>query len=710
MAFPVVQAVTESVVATAATSHPVTLPASIASSDLVLILMDIGSTAATLNALTDWSEVLDENVANGLKILLYTGAGVPSNPTFTSSAATRSVSLAYRISGADKSITPQIGTTATGTSLTPDPPSVTPTGGITKDYLFIAFFGQALEEADDDTWANTPPTNYTPSPPRQKTAGTAGTNLGGLIASAERQLATGSAENPGTFAVDVSAAWRAQTIIVHPQATTSGAYEFALANPVTTPPNDDDHTVRVRAWASAGSGLLKVRLLQGATEIDAWTETLTGSAANYNHAVAPAAAANISNYNDLRLELVATTFTSATVRVSQVSFSVPEGAAGGDLVVQDALHGHAADNAALTQVHTLAVQDATHGHTADNVVLVQNSSLVVADALHGHTADNVVLTQGHVLTVAEARNTHTADNVALTQVHSLVVADATHGHTADNVALTQTHVLAVQDALHGHAADNVVLAAGGALVVQEATHGHTADNVALTQVHVLSVQDAAHGHTADNAAITKNSSLVVQDALHGHAADNVVLTQGHVLTVSETLHSHTADSVTLTQVHVLSVADALHGHAADNVTVTTVNALVVQETLHAHSADTVTVTQLHVLVVDDALHGHTADTVPRGDLEAIITCAIDGPATKAILLSGPAIMVVALKGPAVARRITGPAIEVLSLNGPAIEAVSVRGPAVSRVVDGPDIEAAPSVDAGPDTSRELIGPAMCPGG
>jgi hypothetical protein len=241
MAFPVVEGVAESAVATAGTSHAVTLPASIASSDLVLIIMDIGSTAATLNALTDWGEILDENAANGLKILRYTGAGVPSTPTFTSSAATRSASIAYRISLADKTVTPQIGTTATGTSVTPDPPSVTPTGGVSKPYLFIAFFGMAGEEADDDTWANTPPTNYTPSPPRQKTCGTAGTNLGGLIASAERALMTGSAEDPGTFNVDVSAAWRAQTIIVHPLALTG-----------TAAWTDDDDTLA--ASGTAGSG------------------------------------------------------------------------------------------------------------------------------------------------------------------------------------------------------------------------------------------------------------------------------------------------------------------------------------------------------------------------------------------------------------------------------------------------------------------------
>ena len=193
---PVVEGTAESSVNTAGTSHAVTLPASIASTDLVLITMDIGSTSATLNALTDWTEDLDESAANGLKILRYTGAGVPSTPTFTSSAATRSASIAWRISNADKAVAPQIGTTATGTSTTPDPPSVTPTGGVSKPYLFIAFFGSAGEEADDDTWVNTPPTNYLPNPPLQKSCGTAGTNLGGLIGAASRTNTSGAAENP----------------------------------------------------------------------------------------------------------------------------------------------------------------------------------------------------------------------------------------------------------------------------------------------------------------------------------------------------------------------------------------------------------------------------------------------------------------------------------------------------------------------------------
>jgi hypothetical protein len=216
VAFPVIEAVAESAQSSPGTSHPVTLPAGIAATDLVLIIFVNGAGASTLNALTDWTELLDENNANGFKIIQYTGAGVPSNPTFTSTSSHQSAAIALRISNAVKSPAPQVATTATGAGLTPDPPSITPTGGTVKDYLFIAACSSQSEQADNDTWANSPPTNYTPNPPHQKTSGTLGTSVAALLAVASRQLNTGAAQDPGTFSVDSNANWRAQHICVHP--------------------------------------------------------------------------------------------------------------------------------------------------------------------------------------------------------------------------------------------------------------------------------------------------------------------------------------------------------------------------------------------------------------------------------------------------------------------------------------------------------------
>jgi len=216
-AYPVVAATNESTTSTAGTSHIVSLPTGITAGDLLLVCLDKGSTSATVDALAGWTELLDEASANGLYIAYRKADGSEgSTITLTTSASTRSAEITFRITGAqDPAIQPpEIGTTATGTSATPDPPAAVMTGG-SKDYLVIAFAGMAGEEADDDTWGNTPPTNYSPTPPLQKTGGTVGTNLGALAIAAYRQL-TASSENPGTFGVDVSAAWRAQTITIHP--------------------------------------------------------------------------------------------------------------------------------------------------------------------------------------------------------------------------------------------------------------------------------------------------------------------------------------------------------------------------------------------------------------------------------------------------------------------------------------------------------------
>jgi hypothetical protein len=225
MAFPTVETTAETAVTTAGTNHAITLPASIAAGDLILILMDIGSTSATVNAHADYLELLDESAANGLKILYRYATGGESNPTFVTSGNTRSATIAYRISGAAHPDVwpPVIGTTGTGTSTTPDPPSVSVPNG-TQDYLFIAFFGGAGEEADDDTWVNSAPTNYTNL--LQKACGTAGSSLGGKIGAAQRQLNTGAAQDPGTFDQDVSTAWRSQHICIHPSVATVTVREF----------------------------------------------------------------------------------------------------------------------------------------------------------------------------------------------------------------------------------------------------------------------------------------------------------------------------------------------------------------------------------------------------------------------------------------------------------------------------------------------------
>jgi hypothetical protein len=197
----------------------VTLPGSIAAGETLLVFIDKGSTAGTFNALTGWTELLDENLGNGIAILYRKADGTEgASITLTHTTSTRGAYIALRISGAaDPTVTPPtLGTVGTGTSTTPAPGNCNP--GSAKDYLWLAMFGGAGEELDDDTWCNSPPTDFTPSTPYQIACGTAGTNLGGKIALAYRQYNASSYTVSGTFSQDVSTAWRSYLVAVHPAA------------------------------------------------------------------------------------------------------------------------------------------------------------------------------------------------------------------------------------------------------------------------------------------------------------------------------------------------------------------------------------------------------------------------------------------------------------------------------------------------------------
>jgi hypothetical protein len=216
VAFPSVVNTNESATTTAGTSHVISLPASLVVGNLIIIVTNIGSTLATFNALAGYSEIADEGVANGIAIWARQVDGTEgATATFTSSANTRDASISYQISGADYlSIRPpELSTVATGTSVNPNATTCTPTGGA-KDYLWITMFGMAGEQADDDTLVTTVPTNYTGTG-LQKTCGVAGTNLGGMVASAHR-TANAASEDVGSWTAIDNAAWRAYTIAVHP--------------------------------------------------------------------------------------------------------------------------------------------------------------------------------------------------------------------------------------------------------------------------------------------------------------------------------------------------------------------------------------------------------------------------------------------------------------------------------------------------------------
>lgn len=165
-------------------------------------------------ALSGWSEIKGTNHDGGrttiLRKVIVTASGEPSSYAFTWTGNTRNTGVIVRVRGADTT-TPEeaTGTTATGDSANPDPPSATP--GSSKDYLALASWG--LE--GKATTTTVLPTGYT--------AGVSGGTTGGgaqaahaSLGTAHREFTSGSAEDPTAFTTSRGDGWAADTIIVAP--------------------------------------------------------------------------------------------------------------------------------------------------------------------------------------------------------------------------------------------------------------------------------------------------------------------------------------------------------------------------------------------------------------------------------------------------------------------------------------------------------------
>lgn len=171
----------------------------------------------------------------------------------------------------------------------------------------------------------------------------------------------------------------------------------------------------------------------------------------------------------------------------------------------------------LTHVDHIMVADAYDEPLEDNLDVVNYPDygavggavdLIIQDALHSHTADNLALTQQNVLAIADALHSHTADNLTLSLSTLLVVQDSAHAHMADNLALTQTNILAIQDALHAHMADSIALTQQSVLVISDSLHAIISDNVTLTlpsggetpieRVYIIRREDRFHVEPAEN--------------------------------------------------------------------------------------------------------------------------------------------------------------------------------------------------------------------
>lgn len=156
MTFPVVAATNTSITNPENNTHTVSLPASIQSGDLLIVLgLFDNQNGATPSTPAGWSVTQATTTSGNVGFVAYhkTASGSEGASVTISTGASDSIAAheSFRITGWTG--TPQVAT-ATGTGASPDCPNLAPSWG-TKDTLWIAAAGSAVGTALTGT-----PTNY----------------------------------------------------------------------------------------------------------------------------------------------------------------------------------------------------------------------------------------------------------------------------------------------------------------------------------------------------------------------------------------------------------------------------------------------------------------------------------------------------------------------------------------------------------------------
>ncbi len=220
-AFPVVQAINTSSEPINTANHTVNLPSSISSGDLLIVFFSCDANE-TVTWPGGWTSIFHQTNSNTLDIGYKIADGAEGAAvTVLTGTNEKSAHLSYRITGHDSAQAPQASTGATSTSTSPNPDSLTPTGGA-KDYLWIAV------EGNDD--GRDSPSVYPSSYTNGQTSAQ-GSRGGANVAVARRELNAAS-EDPGAFTIP-SEEWVACTVAVHPilipdLSWTTGSADFKI--------------------------------------------------------------------------------------------------------------------------------------------------------------------------------------------------------------------------------------------------------------------------------------------------------------------------------------------------------------------------------------------------------------------------------------------------------------------------------------------------
>lgn len=176
------------------------MPPAVVAGDLLIVFMDFQITAKSVTSWpTGWSMLAQRTTGDSYAIGIKTADGSEGGGTasFGLSAGSQMTYLTMSISG--WSGTAPEATTATATSATPDPPSITPSWGSADDLIIAAFFRNA------SITLNNGPSGY--STPLTATATPA-------LSVAYKGISAMTSEDPGAFSVTASTAWYSATVAV----------------------------------------------------------------------------------------------------------------------------------------------------------------------------------------------------------------------------------------------------------------------------------------------------------------------------------------------------------------------------------------------------------------------------------------------------------------------------------------------------------------
>jgi len=196
-------------------SSNVNYPATVSAGALLVCVMRCG-VDGVIGWPAGWNELVESTVDASDDYMAIAWREAVGNEDGTTFAVThgngKSCYIVYSITGAEDPDTqpPELSTVAFGISTTPDPSSLTPTGGA-KDYLWLWLGGWQGTQTSPPTGN---PTNYNNPLGADTLAGS--TIMSNCRVAAARRELNAASEDPGSWTISVSDNWMVWVMAVHP--------------------------------------------------------------------------------------------------------------------------------------------------------------------------------------------------------------------------------------------------------------------------------------------------------------------------------------------------------------------------------------------------------------------------------------------------------------------------------------------------------------